>query len=385
MDAIIENLKLQDKARSFSWIKEQYDNKKLYISEILITETIFEDLRKAIKLVNDVYENMWDIEIVKYRDGFNIKGIDIYFPLVNLTNKNSKSHIIKDLFVKIPLFARSANRLGVDRLQGSRSTVSYAEYCSEYFHSHLSAYIYNQTLKSLMWYPFCTGSGEINMYQANINTEGITEENFMQYLIQIMTLVSYESIEGTPYRHIESIMIRSRNRQNYSIPSSSIILNLINSIKLEYHNSKTIPELNFRIVNNKYEVLDDELLSKFIKEGVITESQKKIFLTYKDFTNVYYKYGEVNTSGNTYITPNINRSEQYIFQGKVVPFVVENIPEQKDVTNVEYIIHPKVREYIKNKIENDVNKTNIRKSTINRYQNSGYNASESTESNTVSV
>ena len=107
------------------------------------------------------------------------------------------------MFVKIPFFINQRKRLGIERIKGGRTTLSYAEYCSHYYHSHLSigaiGFISSRS-QPPMYSTFCTGSGEINIYQADMNSEGITEARATAYLMQIMTSLLLVQISHSNYQ-----------------------------------------------------------------------------------------------------------------------------------------------------------------------------------------
>ena len=379
-----KKIKLEDKTRSYAWIKEAQDEGRLYINTLPVSDKVFKEFTSAIKIVEDVYSGKWDLEIdssdtILRENKVDIKAIIIHFPLINITNKDSLRHTIKDLYVRIPLYLHG--RLCFSKLEGGRSTLSYMEYCSNYFHSHLSMNSYDTNLFTYFT-TFCTGSGEINAFQMQLNADGFDETIFTNFLIQLYTLVSYESIEGRPYRYIRNITLRTRGDTGFRMPNISATLGLLNRSKIEVEDN-TVPDLNFKITT-KYELLDDEKFSKFLLKGANSDlTIKKHFLCYADPTGMYYNYSTNTGRSNEYIIPTIDRTYEFIFQGKVVPFIVEDIPEQIDNSNIEYIIHPVVRNRIKQKIEDDINKIKIRQSTIERYQNRSGDARKGTKSDTV--
>lgn len=386
-----KEIKLSGKSTNFNWIKSKFDEGILHINGGLIhTEDDFNLLRTAIRVTNDVYEGAWDLDIDIATSGMiNIQGIVIHFPLINITNRDGLSHNIKNLFVRQPLrlaFGESGNkRLKIDRLEGGRTTLSYAEYCSDYFHSHLSIATYNRDFtrdghKIPFYSTFCTGSGEINIYQSNINVDGFTEEAFMQYLLQIITLVGYESIEGTPYRHIKNILVKTRDNNYYRVPGDSDKMNLFHRIKENHIFESKLPDINFVIEGSRYIIIDDDKWEEFLKSGVVTELQKKRWFVMQDAANNVYPY---ETGGIlNYVQP-IIPNDKYIFRGQEYSYIVENIPDENEIVKQEviYHIHPEVRKSIKNKVENDIDKYKIRKSTIDRYEDKSSNARESITTN----
>ena len=394
-----KKIKLQDKMRNFSWVAQQQSKGRLYINGRKVTGNVFNEFRIFVKTTQEIYENSWDIDIETSMEEFStkkssgktrierklviqIRGLVLYFPRVTITNIERKSHLIKDIFVRIPFFINQRERLGIERIEGGRTTLSYAEYCSHYYHSHLSIYAIgsiSSRSQPPMYSTFCTGSGEINIYQADMNSEGITEARATAYLMQIMTVVGYESIEGTPYRHIRNIMIRDASGRR-SNPNKNVADNLYRRTLAHCKDNNIVPCLEFAIENNKYIVKDNSKFDEFLLATVTDEDAKRNILCMIDETGAYYQYGSTPTREQPPTVTN-----KYIFQGREIQFTVEDIPDEIDDSNIEYFIHPFIKTYIKNQIEYDINKKSIRKSTIDRYSNQSSNARKSVQPNKVSV
>lgn len=410
MNDITKAIKKKDLARNFAWIKDLYDNNKLYVGDlsvigasIRVTPIIWEQLRLAIRLVNEIYEESWDLDIQvdsessseENLDRVVLQGIILHFPKINITNRDSQSHTIKDLFVKVSFghgynVDRRERVLRIAGISGARSTLSYAEYCSNYLHSHISANTYNQYNLSTEFYNFCTGSGEINIYQTNLNVEGFTEESFTQYLIQIMSLVSYESIEGTPYRYMRNIIVRPIDARSYNMPPNSQVLRLYNIAKAkaaeQFRNTNISPKIKFTLEDSKYSIVNDENFENYLKDCLNDRNDLERFLCYIDETGFVHRYSASVDSGiqGRYLVPSIS-TVPYIFRGREIPYIVEDRPQSQDTTNITFGIHPSVKKDIKKRIDENFNKYKIRKSTIDRYTDSTSDAREGVTSNTVSV
>jgi len=372
---IVKQIKLQDKMRDPHWVTQQYNKGRLFINDTKVTDEIFNSFKIIIRACEEIYENFWDIDIEvipripdkkiphkKIVLSINIRGIVIYFPKIVITNRDEKSHLIKDLFVKIILIIEN-NKLKIYDLKGGRTTLSYAEYCSNYCHSHLGistiGYI-NENSSVPIYNSFCIGTGNINIYQADLNTDGITQEKIIAYLIQIMTLVGYESIEGTPYRYIKNIM--NKNTGRISNPDNDTAIDLYNKV-INYHKQeKKVPCLEFIFENGIYKVKDNEKFDEFLMSQILTDEDKKETLCMVDETGIYYQYGSTPTVEQPPVLKN-----KYIFQGKEISFKVEDMPNEKNDSNMVYSIHPTIKEILKEKIKYDINRKSIRQSTINRY------------------
>ena len=179
-----KQIALSGNIRDAAWFTQQYQKGRIQLLDDNrpISSSIFEQFKTAIRVINDIYDNSWDIAFEVKKDFNNkifleIKGIYILFPEINITNRDRARHTIKDLLVLIQLYNYNNTALKIHSLKGGRLTLSYAEYQSDYFHSHLP--MLKNSISTTMDLPylstFCTGSGEINIYQSNINGDGFNE------------------------------------------------------------------------------------------------------------------------------------------------------------------------------------------------------------------
>lgn len=373
-----QDIKLADKTRNFSWVKELYLSEKFFIGDEKVCEETFSQFVEMIKLVDDIYTGAWDLDFATFEDEYYLQGIVIHFPHILITNRDKLEHNIEDLFVRIPLKIID-KRIRILKLQGMRTTLSYFEYCSNYFHSHLSMNIYTKTLYSGMYTDFCVGSGEIVMYTSNFNADGFSEEVFTAYLLQIMSLVGYESIEGTPFRYLKDIGPVADYQSAYRIPityqTNTFLAKFLNEYKEE-----TL-DISVGIEKNKYFIDNDEKLVKLFKDNIVDIDDKEAFLCFNTPTG-YCKFGSIPTR---HVAPTVSDSISYIFQGRTIPMKVEEPPATVDLSKREYTLHPEVMQKIKEELENEINKRKIRESTIKRYTNTSDNGPESPKSDKISV
>ena len=384
---IKEQIQLSGNIRNVAWFTHQFEKGRVYLigSDEVMSQNVFDKFKSAIRVINDIYDNSWDINFKlafhnkKLR--IEIQGIYILFPIVNITNRNNKRHTIKDLLVEIRIYSHRNQDIRIENLKGGRLTLSYAEYQSDYFHSHLS--ITKGAISNDMTLPymnnFCTGSGEINIYQSNINGDGFTEERFMRYAMQILSLVSYESIEGTPYRYIDRIGTYSRSGSYFHLDSGKKEL-FFQKVINWYKQLETIPNIDITIdSNNSYSVAQNENFQKFVEEVYYGDNDKARFFCILGENNNYYAYN----SAPRFTTPPPTVRTTFIFRSEVKNMVIEPAPQGN--TTVTHIIHPSLIKHLKEEIEYELNKGKIRKSTIDRYTSESSHATESVQPNPVLV
>ena len=386
INKIKEQIQLSGNIRNVTWFTHQFEKGRIYMrgSDEVMSQNVFDKFKSAIRIINDIYENSWDINFIvsshnnKLR--IEIQGIYILFPIVNITNRNNKRHTIKDLLVEIRLYSHGNQNIRLENLKGGRLTLSYAEYQSDYFHSHLS--ITKGVISSGMTLPymdsFCTGSGEINIYHSNINGDGFNEERFMRYAMQILSLVSYESIEGTPFRYMDRIRTRSRSGSYFHLDSRKKEL-FFQKVTNWYKQTETIPNIDITIDStNSYSVAQNENFQKFVEEVDYEDNDKARFFCILGENSEYYAYN----SAPGFTTPPTVRTT-FIFRSEVKNMVIEPSPQGN--TTVTHIIHPSLIKHLKEEIEYELNKGKIRKSTIDRYTSESSHATESVQPNPVLV
>ncbi len=383
---IKEQIQLSGNIRNVAWFTHQFEKGRVYLrgSDEVMSQNVFDKFKSAIRIINDIYDNSWDINFkLAFHNNklrIEIQGIYILFPIVNITNRNNKRHTIKDLLVEIRIYNHRNQDIRIENLKGGRLTLSYAEYLSDYFHSHLSTT--KGAISNGMTLPymdsFCTGSGEINIYQSNINGDGFTEERFMRYAMQILSLVSYESIEGTPYRYMDRIRTHSRSGSYFHLDNRRKEL-FFQKVINWYKQLETIPNIDITIDStNSYSVALNENFQKFVEDVQYEANDKAKFFCILGESNNYYAYN----SAPEFTTPPTVRNT-FIFRSEVKNMAIEPAPQGN--TTVTHIIHPSLIKYLKEEIEYELNKGKIRKSTIDRYTSESSNATESVQSNPVLV
>lgn len=388
-----KRIKLEDKCRDFNWVKEQFEANKLYISGSKPTKGAFDKFRLAVKTTNEVYENFWDLEINVTElpaggsvEGFryDVRGIVVRFPEIIIKNSRNRQHTIHELYVMVQFYVDGTS-LRISGLAGGRMKQSYAEYTSNYAHSHLPGGINpndgERSGNAPYWRSFCRGSGHINDFIAEINSGGLTMEKFTPFLVQILGLVSWESLEGGPHRRIANISIIG-NSGRRSNPSNAESEWHLNNIMSHYRSSNITPPIDFAWESNGYTITDNEKFDKFISESIeIPDNQKHRIICMQDNQGNYYKWGSI-PEFNAPRTPSRNT---YIFQGQELTYEIEPAPSVGAEDQINYFIHPNIKRDIKARLEYDINIKKIRESTINRYSDKIEDATKSPRPDKVAV
>lgn len=369
-----QELKQSGKHREYEFIHETFKKGNLSVSGYKITtEELFSELRTAIRLISEIYEDSWDLDFILQGDKLDLAAFLIHFPDFEIKNSRKKKHRIKNLFVrssfKIVSGEKGTLHLAAHNLRGVRTTHTRKEWNSDYSHSHLRGVPTESLPKT---YSFCTGSGEINIYTTQLLAGEFSEELFMKFLVQIMSLVTWESLEGTPHRYIERInsagsdTSSGRRFGNYGPAQAKYVYQLA----IDHHKLRGItPALDFTMSGGEYSVINNEKLITFLKSGLVNSEDRSAHLCYQDANGTYWRYMQLpgmRTDGSE--ARRLPGGElifrEVSYRAEFEETEQENTEEQQEV---QYSIHQMTVACAKTIIDNDINRKKIRKSTVDRY------------------
>jgi hypothetical protein len=200
------------------------------------------------KLAIDTFgEDRVDLDISNWYNE-NDKGsynVTIWFPEVKITNSRGNSHLISDLYVRF-----TVGNIRLDReykitlnFTGARGNITVKEVSSNYGHSHLSGW---------WWGIFCTGSSEFKLLMEEVRMN-LEEGSWEMLFMSLENYLKWESLEGVPYRYLESIAYSSSSSVDLTphlrnlakeLPLSAFSftdgINLVENDELtEYYNEKS--------------------------------------------------------------------------------------------------------------------------------------------------
>lgn len=304
-------------------------------------------------------------------DKVAVKGLDIiiHYPELTITNSKDQSINIKDLFIKIPIGVLPKNEndtYSIKKIRGTRTTLSRDEYNAKYFHSHLPRF--NNLVRDNKdgvgeFADFCTGSDtDINVNLSLLNTESSLDVNmFKLYLMQIDTMVKWESLEGVPHIGMKDVIGKNYDLDNYNL---NTLENNYNQIDTYLNRGKnTDIELDFTFNNGKYCIVDNE---KF--EDWLIGFKEIMYIQYlKDDQGKYYtKFYTTETDVKaSHLTKFI------IFNGEKKLFTVEQQNTVGEI-NQKLYVHPQIKNYVKSRLEFITNKEIARENTISRLSQGSY-------------
>lgn len=370
IEELEQRIKLSNEMLNFNYILDKFKRNRLLISNEPITLKNFITFKEIVKIFQRVYPNSWDIvfnltenyeNFDRFDTKINIKGIRIHFPEVTLTNFTGATHTIKDLFVKVCFNINGFNELTICDISGTRTTYYKEEKTCNYTHSHLPTIAIESDFQEEN---FCTGSGEISLILTKIrNTTNLNLQEVFSLALMIRTLVSWESIEGTPYREFRS-MYRNDFNNPYTIPSEYFISN--NLYPSFYSKLVDKLKLKFNFTNTGVRLLDEEksLIPHIIELAKDKRNLSDNFLCVKKDTYPYYfiykndlyKNFINNKESMEPCVEEFKRFKNVIFRGREFHLKIlynHLLPNNKDI---EITVHPEVLKTLKNIIENETTK-----------------------------
>ena len=193
-------------------------------------------------VLNEKYVENWDIHYELAKENRLLPYIVLRYPEVTIENQFEKNHLIKEIYIYIPLIINDNFQLIATDIRANRFEYTIEEWYSGYRHSHLPT---RSTIKTAneMYYAnsFCMGSGtDLDNLINEIFLDSYYTFNsiaFETLLYNIDSLLEWESEEGVPYIRISAISLSNSENQK-TIPKE-----FSESICEEYIEEKMIRNL----------------------------------------------------------------------------------------------------------------------------------------------
>ena len=253
-----------------------------------------EDLKKYEvfnKIISYEDNDIYNPNLIDYYYSSNIvsKTIIIHYPEVIIKNSNNKSHTIKDLYLRTTF--NNKGKL-TEQFEMNRSTYTKAELEFGYRHSHHPNISIN-ALSIREWNTTCLGEGPLStqigvLIYSNID---FSEGDIISYFCNLDSYITWESLEGVPYKRLEQIGTRGNTLKTLSDMSprndgDTIIKTFLKDHKLTNYftiiasleSSTPIYKL---IVKEKELVID---FSKYVSQDLSTN----YLMLEDDFGNIKY-------------------------------------------------------------------------------------------------
>jgi hypothetical protein len=309
----------ENKARVLASLTESFSNVYPDTSEVVTVE-------EYISGASALSEN--DRCIRFYR---SVKYIGtIYFDEVTVSNRNGNSHTISEVYVRLE-FKEDGS---VYSLKGTRSFQTVAEYYSTYLHSHFSGGVVNQ------WSELCLGNTDMQFNLGDL-MQRFHDIQLESFLHRFKNYLTWESLDGGPYRKLEQIHINNNNVSSGSKLGYDNILNKITDIKdiIEFKKGKY-----HNIVRLKNNINTKIKIGKAVLEYYVDDP---------DSVEAYFAY--INKNTGEYVSINartvsqleeirrgmvedtVHKNRSFTFKGKQIKGEIDAINPEEGVENIELV------------------------------------------------
>lgn len=345
------------------------------------------------KAVNEFYR-LLDLFDAKYKNlydlGFTFDGSSFYpyfkvlYPKFTITNTNGDLHTIKDLVV-IHTVAYNPNNGGhiyTKHPMGGRLSKTKLEIAACYQQSHLSGH--NEWNKQPFYVSsFCVGGDtDVSRMIAEFEVE-MDWDRYELYLFCVDSMITWESLEGVPYRKMRDI----KNALNNKVTSAN--QNQVNTLVNRIIKDKIPLDLDFYIDKGLYRIRPNEKADEFVKNLVLQcfDFDKYKFILVSRVPNTFNEFLQMKAEQATEKQFNITVPDQYtLFRGKKVfaKLIKEDTRNEPVVSLENLIVYPNFLKDVLSQLESRIYGKAVTKSGIKIY-NSFSNAPRSVSSDTVSV
>ena len=318
-------------------------------------ENLFNSLFEFLKFLSGWYPGRVNLNLMKgyENDPHIISSVSVYIGDFTIVNNLEQSHPIKDKYRNEYLYIGSLDLM--------RTTLTSKELVCGYVHSHVGSRrdILSDINKgrdvSLTYNSICLGNNPIRNYLNNKRLDEFTRNDFEGFMMHLMSILTYESIETNPYLYFVDVYNSTLLGANFRVLSYSslkdCIKNIINNLP-NYTDSLEFDVDRTGIILKKSQKLED-LLLKMVKDIYGNSSRYEDFVCYKTnsgyckvFDKSLIKISE--DAGEPEIKTYETSSNLY-FRGEKLKLKVIQEPDTvtKEVyDNLVEIIHPEILEMI---------------------------------------
>lgn len=332
------------------------------------------------KMYPDRYDIQVDIDSEHFADYLNSNSIDrsdkllgfrsaisynliLYYPEVTIRNHQRKEHLIKDLYVKLPITFHSYGAV-IKRTYGIRGSLTLEEMKRGYSHSHLQSGHFT-SFKS-----FCLGGGplRLKMYDYNFDNNIPSSKLELQYIFTLLNdYLQWESKSGVPYILFEYV---GKTTFTESV-DDSLIENIFKRIR--------IPSIRYTLKNNFINVIIDDKFEKDLHVELLKYYSTSSLYCFKDSSGRYLKNNPSQINDQLLELEGINL---FKFRGESVKFKILNVDTTQDY---QYnAVNPYVTKKIAKLLSYELTKKYIRDCRV-RQENTGEYSKEGVESDSIPV
>ena len=372
----IHNAMLMGSHRNKKFLQWLFDNKYLYFyNDAEVNQRSTSEFFKLLDLFEAKYKENWDLGF-EYIGGNDFRPyLKVIYPKFTITNTANESHLIKDLIVIHKIgFSDRSNSIYTYQPQGGRLSKTKLEIASGYQQSHLPSHSGWRDLP-FNTETFCVGGDtDVSRMIAEFEVE-MDWDRYELYLFCIDSMITWESLEGAPYRRMSTVK-HALNSRVTSVNSNNV-RDIVDCIIM----NKVPLDVDFYVDQGLFRIKPNERANQFIKTIILREFN---FTKYRSMlvTRVPNTFDEFlqlkaeNQPGADYEI--VAKSHYTIFRGEKVfaKKIKEDSRNEKPTPIEEYIVYPKLLKDVLKQLESRIYSKAVTKSGIKIY-NSLDNANRS--------
>lgn len=257
---------------------------------------------KYIKLiVNKVLRNIYPTERYDITEeiysGDNSLVVTVHYPEIQITNSIDIKHTIRDLYIKYYFKYNDSRGIFLHATTAAKSTYTVGELKRGYLHSHISSNGMGDWSGN-----FCFGRTDFATFINNAKYGNVNESTLYQLFLGMDSYLTWESLEGSPYRRISDI--KEFEVSEYSVPVTTEVINkcfddVINSLESFSYEPRVFGNTVRITVKTPIEGIVKQTIksSKYWEDNYIVRLYNGIPVKLQDFnasnystgTNIFFK------------------------------------------------------------------------------------------------
>jgi hypothetical protein len=336
---ILQNLSRMGRLKNIKTI-----GRILSVFQIPISRPALRHLEILIKVLERAYGENFDVKILPGES--RLIYFLIKYPEVEITNSNEDTHIIKDLYVSLPV-RTDGDHVYIYDILGSRGKLTEKEYAQRYYHSHLAGCV-----EPFLFTSFCLGTSDLEEAISVFRSQGKTSAEELELFLHCLdSYVKWESKEGVPYQYIEHIPFGGMRGEpiDLTTPNYSSSQEVLEDMFLR----KTPLNLSFYVKNGEYKI--DEKGNKTIE--FFKNFQHFIpahFIGYV-IKDQFFSQGAYKNIANNF-TGKVKKSDEFIFfNGKKEHQIISPAREELGINPQNLTVSPNFIRYVSRQYEKKLN------------------------------
>jgi hypothetical protein len=381
---IVHNAMLMNTHKDKDFLQFLFDKGKLHFKSYNNpNQKAINEFYKLLDLFDAKYKNLYDL-------GFTYDGSSFYpyfkvlYPKFTITNTNGDLHTIKDLVIvhEIAYNTNNGGHIYTKHPMGGRLSKTKLESAAAYQQSHLPGHG-DWRHQPFHVTTFCVGGDtDVSRMIAEFEVE-MDWDRYELYLFCVDSMITWESLEGVPYRKMRDI----KNALNNKVTSAN--QSYVNTLVNRVLSDEITLDVDFYIEKGLYRIRPNERANEFVKNLVLqcfTFDKYKTILVSRvpnTFTEFLQMKAEQQTEQEFHIT--VPR-EYTLFRGKKVfgKLIKEDTRNEPVVPLENLIVYPNFLKDVLNQLESRIYSKAVIKSGV-KIHNSLSNANRSVSSDSVSV